>query len=59
MLDRIKPILAEHAGSTPVCIRIEETKATAMAPQNLWVTPSDDLLSRLFDMLGKENVVLR
>lgn len=59
LLDRIKPILAEHSGTTPVCIHIEETKATAMAPQNLWVTPSDSLLSRLAELLGKENVVLR
>ncbi len=59
LLDRVKPLLASHAGKMPVCIHIEETKSTAMAPQSLWVTPEDALLATLYDLLGKENVVLK
>jgi len=59
LLDRVKPILSAHSGLVPVCIHIEETKATAIAPKNLWVTPGEDLIETLGQMLGKENVVLR
>ena len=59
LLDRIKPVLTAHRGSVPVCIYIEETKSTAMAPRTLWVTPEDALLNNLRDMLGHENVVLK
>ncbi len=59
LLDRVKPILAAHSGAVPVCIHIEETKTTAMAPQELWVTPDDGLLKELGEILGKKNVVLR
>ncbi len=59
LLDRIKPLLAAHSGNVAVCIHIEETKSTAMAPKNLWVTPEEELLSELQKMLGQENVVLR
>ena len=59
LLDRVKPLLASHTGAVPVCIHIEETKSTAMAPRSLWVTPNDALLCALYDLLGKENVVLK
>lgn len=59
LLDRIKLVLASHRGNTPVCIHIEETRATAMAPNSLWVTPDDGLLGELHTILGKENVVLK
>lgn len=59
LLDRIKPLLSLHCGAVPVCIHIEETKTTAMAPKDLWVTPDDALLAELIAILGKENVVLR
>ena len=59
LLDRIKPLLSLHRGAVPVCIHIEETKTTAMAPKDLWVTPDDALLAELIAILGKENVVLR
>lgn len=59
LLDRIKPLLAANRGSVPVCIHIEETKSTAMAPKSLWITPNDALLDRLRTILGAENVVLK
>ena len=59
LLDRVKPILSAHSGLVPVCIHIEETKATAIAPKTLWVTPGEELIDTLGQMLGKENVVLR
>lgn len=59
LLERIKPILASHSGPVKVCIHIEETKTTAIAPESLWVTPDESLLSELAVMLGEGNVVLR
>ncbi len=59
LFDRIKPILAEHQGNCPVYLHFEETKTTVMAPQNLWVSPSDRLLGQLSAMLNPENVVLK
>ena len=59
LLDKIKPLLSAHSGSVAVCIHIEETKTTAMAPRELWVTPDESLLSELVKMLDKDNVVLR
>ncbi|MBE7048876.1 MAG: DNA polymerase III subunit alpha [Ruminococcaceae bacterium] len=59
LLDRVKPILAAHSGKVPVCIHIEETKATALAPQTLWVEPNQELLDRLSALLGQANVVLK
>ncbi|MBQ9914967.1 MAG: DNA polymerase III subunit alpha, partial [Clostridia bacterium] len=59
LFERIKPILAENRGQTPVCIHLEESKTTAMAPQSLWVNPSEKLLATLKEMLGEKNVVLK
>ncbi|MBR6729297.1 MAG: hypothetical protein IKL80_03960, partial [Clostridia bacterium] len=59
LLERIKGVLAKEKGSVPVCIHIEETKSTAMAPQSLWVSPTESLLCELKEILGKENVVLK
>ncbi len=59
LFERVKPILAKYNGSCPVCVHLEETKTTAMAPQNLWVNPTEALLAELFALLGKENVVLK
>ncbi len=59
LLERVKPILAAHRGSVPVCIHIEETKSTAIAPKNLWIAPEENLLQTLKEMLGEGNVVLK
>ncbi|MBE7021630.1 MAG: DNA polymerase III subunit alpha [Ruminococcaceae bacterium] len=59
LLERIKETLSHHSGSVPVCIHIEESRSTAMAPKALWVTPEESLLDSLTDILGKENVVLK
>ena len=59
LLERVKPILAAHRGSVPVCIHIEETKSTAIAPNNLWIAPEENLLQTLKEMLGEGNVVLK
>lgn len=59
LLERIKPLLAGHHGSVPVCIHIEESRTTAMAPQSLWVNPEEALLAELGETLGEENVVLK
>ncbi len=59
LLDRAKEILSENAGEIPVCIHIEETKMTAIAQKDLWQAESEETLSRLKDLLGEKNVVLK
>jgi len=59
LLDRVIPILSSHSGATSVYIYNEEKKQTSLAPKNLWVTPSDDLIKTLKNILGDRNVVLK
>jgi len=59
LLERIKVVLSAYKGTVPVCIHIEESKTTAMAPQSLWVNASEQLFAELKDILGAENVVMK
>ncbi|MBQ4515374.1 MAG: DNA polymerase III subunit alpha [Clostridia bacterium] len=59
LLERIKPILAQHRGNSPVYIHIEETRKTAVAPRNLWVSTSDELTEKIAEIIGKENIVVK
>ncbi len=59
LLDRAKSILEANAGDVPVYIHIEETKQTALAPKNLWVSESSALKDALCVLLGSQNVVLK
>ena len=59
LLDRVIPILSSHSGSVSVYIYNEEKKQTALAPKNLWVSVTDDLIITLKKILGDGNVVLK
>ncbi len=59
LLERVKVVLAKHKGTVPVCIHIEESRTTAMAPQELWVQANEALLAELKQALGNRNVVLK
>ena len=59
LLERIKGVLKTHKGTVPVCIHIEESRTTAMAPQDLWVQADEALINELNDILGTGNVVLK
>ncbi len=59
LLDRVIPILSSHSGQVSVYIYNEEKKQTSLAPKNLWVTATDDLIITLKKILGDGNVVLK
>ena len=59
LIDRVTPVLSKYRGSVPVYTYNEEKKQTAVAPKNLWVDASDELMTTLKKILGNENVVLK
>jgi len=59
LIDRVKVVLNDYKGDIPVCIHIEETKKTAIAQKELWVKKSDELMEKLYKLLGAENVIFK
>lgn len=59
LLERVKPVLAEYGGDVPVYIYSEEKKQTSLAPKGLWVKEDSELILKLKEILGDENVVLK
>ena len=57
--EKITQILALYGGNVPVYIYNEEKKQTSVAPKELWVSASDELISKLKKVLGDSNVVLK
>jgi hypothetical protein len=53
----VKEKLPLFAGSTPVFV-VEASGKRLLAPESLWITPENDLISVLGEILGKENVKL-
>lgn len=58
-LQLIKKQLLDHKGSTPVIIYYERTSERKQLPMNYAVEPTSVCLEALYEILGKENVVLR
>ncbi len=56
-MDRVKETLAEYSGDTPVYV-VELSGKKLLAPQTLWITPEEALISALTEILGQENVKL-
>ena len=55
----IQPVLQRFSGPKPVILYIESTGAKLRAPQNLFISPTQELIDTLSDMLGAKNVVLK
>ncbi len=53
---KIKSILAEHGGETPVYIVCEDTGKRLLAPKSLFIKYSEQLNLRLCKILGENNV---
>jgi DNA polymerase-3 subunit alpha len=51
----VKTALAEFGGDTPVYV-VEASGKRLLAPESLWVTPDQRLISELKEILGQENV---
>lgn len=56
-LDRVKSILKTSFGDTPVII-VDEAGKRLMAPRELFITPTGELISKLEANFGKNNVKL-
>ena len=59
LLERLKPVFAENKGNSPVYIHIEETKKTVVAPKEMWVKISDDLIEKITKIVGEGNIVVK
>ena len=55
IMDKIKGILKDYKGDAPVYV-VESSGKRFAAPESLWIHGSDTLISRLEEILGKENV---
>jgi len=55
-LSRIREIIMEHRGDTPVIITAVASSKKYKTKSDLWVTPSDQLIEKLSDLIGKENI---
>ncbi|MFR3407883.1 MAG: OB-fold nucleic acid binding domain-containing protein [Christensenellales bacterium] len=55
----IQPVLQHFSGPKPVILYIESTGAKLRAPKNLFISPTQELIDTLSDMLGAKNVVLK
>ncbi|MEE0928391.1 MAG: DNA polymerase III subunit alpha [Acutalibacteraceae bacterium] len=51
----VKELLPCFGGATPVYV-VEATGKRLLAPESLWVTPSEELILKLKEILGQENV---
>ena len=56
-MDEVKKQLSLYSGKIPVYV-VEDGGKRLLAPENLWVTPSYQLISELEQILGRENVKL-
>lgn len=55
-LSRIRGIIMEHRGDTPVIITAVASNKKYKTKSDLWVNPSDQLIQKLSDLIGKENI---
>ena len=58
-MDRISAIIALHAGDVPVYMHIPDEKTTLLAPKENWCDCGGEVMNRLREALGSENVVLK
>lgn len=59
VVDHILRLLSDHRGSTPVVIYAEKDQRKMMVKESHFVTPSDDLVRALSQIVGRENVIVR
>ncbi|HVI39274.1 MAG TPA: hypothetical protein VM577_01315, partial [Anaerovoracaceae bacterium] len=55
-LSRIREIIMEHKGDTPVVITAAASNKKYKTKSDLWVNPSDRFIQKLSDLIGKENI---
>lgn len=52
----VTPVLEENSGSSPVYIYCENDKKSYCAPERLWIDSNSQVLNKLKEILGEENV---
>jgi DNA polymerase-3 subunit alpha len=55
-LSKIRQIIMEHRGDTPVVITAAATNRKYKTKSDLWVDPTDRFIQKLSEFIGKENV---
>ncbi|WP_044565533.1 DNA polymerase III subunit alpha [Anaerococcus provencensis] len=56
--NNLKSILQEAPGDTPVAIYFADKNKSVKLDQKLWININDNLMEKLYNFLGKENVKL-
>jgi len=57
-LEKIKPLLDEYPGQTPVYLYFPDTKKCIIADRKYWVNPEEALLAQLKEICGADSVKL-
>ncbi|KAA0549130.1 DNA polymerase III subunit alpha [Bacillus sp. BGMRC 2118] len=55
----LKQLLSQHHGDTEVVMYYEENQKTIKLPKNFFVTPTEQCLSKIREVIGEKNVVLK
>ncbi|MBM6617480.1 DNA polymerase III subunit alpha [Bacillus suaedaesalsae] len=55
----LKQLLSQHHGDTEVVMYYEENQKTIKLPKNFHVTPTEQCMSKIRDVIGEKNVVLK
>nr|WP_309099683.1 DNA polymerase III subunit alpha [Fredinandcohnia onubensis] len=58
VLVNLKGLLKQYPGDTPVVLYYEETQKTMQLQQELWVSPDQEFLSEIRELMGPQNVVI-
>lgn len=57
-IEKLREVFYKYRGSIPVYVILNETRRKMIAPRDIWVTITPDLISELKLKLGEENVKL-
>jgi len=58
-LDQVQKILIHAPGDTPVYLYNDDTKKSLVVQKKYWVSPSEEMMSKLKTLFGPENVILK
>lgn len=54
--EELKPILLQHRGICPIYVFLPQSRKKLMAAREMWVDISDELLNKLKEKIGEDNV---
>lgn len=56
LIESIKPTLKKHRGTVPIIIYIEETEEKFKSDKSLWINLNEDIINKLNNFFGKDNI---